>query len=174
MTNVSSRKNLVKDASILLVLMGLLLALPWIQNLWDQDAQTETSSSLESADENSPAIRDQFDMQQDRAFIDTVFPTLSAWQAQDLEPYLAEETKHEGWPTDVASVLDTLSARLGRLERFSQPEPAVTNSSADEHLAIYEFVAFYESGAADVNIALSERDGQPQLYSFNFQVHGES
>lgn len=174
MTNVSSRKNLVKDLSILLVLMGSLLALPWLQSLLEREAQVETSVVPESADGNSPANPEQSDLQQDKAFIATLFPTLSAWQAQELEPYLAEETKNEDWSAEVASVLDTLSARLGQLERFSEPEPVGVNVSPDESLASYEFVAFYESGAADVSIVLSESDGQPHLYSFDFQVHNES
>lgn len=173
MTNLSSRKNLLKDASILLVLMGLLLALPWVQSLLEQDTQIETTASPESAEGNPTAIRELSDVQQEKAFIDRVFPTLSSWQAQELEPYLAEATKNESWSTEVGSVLDTLSARLGRLERYSEPEPIVIDSQ-DRDLSTYELVAFYESGTADVNIALNESDGQTQLYSFDFHVRDDS
>lgn len=120
-------------------------------------------------------------MVRDRAFIDTVFPLLSRWQLEPLKAVLAPTTLAANSDGELQAVLRTLGENLGELRSFEPPElvepaeaAAVTAETQDD-LHQYRFRAWYERGAANVNLVLQREPGQAagedrHLYSFNISV----
>lgn len=182
MKNISSRKNIMKDAAILLTLATLLVALPWTQELLrDEEEQASTERGpippqVEESEAAVPLPSDQ--IAREKQFISEVFPRISSWQVDRLEPYLADVTKSGDWTEEIGSVLGILAERLGQLQRHGEPEripiaDAPTDAEGDT-LSEYEFVAYYTNGVADINLVLAAGAGQSSLHSFNISVHDQS
>tara|TARA_R110002073_G_scaffold285878_1_gene450375 strand:+ start:761 stop:1285 length:525 start_codon:yes stop_codon:yes gene_type:complete len=167
---------MIKDLIVLSVVASLLIILPLIRSYGFNNSYGSVSS-LEQDQVASEARRTHAKPQEiieDMAFIEEVFPKVSAWEMTKFEPYLAAETRSEARTREIGYVLDTLATRLGELEHFTQPQPMTiaelsTDSDGDE-LSAYEFVAYYETGVAGINLVLGEDDGESALYSFNINI----
>ncbi|GJM11681.1 MAG: hypothetical protein DHS20C12_00840 [Pseudohongiella sp.] len=177
MTTSRSNRKLIRDFTILLTLAVLLVGLPLAGDYW-LGSSMKPGSSEEPHSGSGVESTLAASLQQDQDFISEVFPKVSSWKAAELEPYLAEETKAGTWDSQVQNVLATLSERLGDLQYFGKPVPLViddtTSYSEGSELSVYEFVAYYEEGAADISLVLAEDSGEEALYSFNIAVQNES
>ncbi len=181
MKNIGSRKNLFRDAAILLTLVVLLIAVPWSKDLWNREVETTaTEQSLAPSRDGEMSVtqsRNLAKVQQQQAFIKNLFPLLSTWKTSAIEPYLATATKKDNWENEIGSVLNILSDRLGSMEYYGNPKVVDTIDPvlAEQYgkLTAYEFEAQYQSGAADVNLTLADSNGETVLYSFNIEVHNE-
>lgn len=180
MKNISSRKNIMKDAAILVALTALLVALPWTQELFregEEQTITEPDRIPPQTDERETTAPERpAQIAREKEFISEVFPRISSWQVDRLEPYLADVTKSGDWTEEIASVLGILADRLGLLQRHGEPEriPIANVPTDGDTLSEYEFVAYYANGVADINLVLADSAGQSSLYSFDISVHEET
>lgn len=176
MTKLGTRKVLIKDIVVMSVLAILLVCLPLTRGFWYSNSygSVATLKLAQSADGLPHTTAVSEEVVEDMAFIEEIFPKVSAWEIDKIEPYLAEETFSNTLDRQLDSVLDTLATSLGGLENFTEPQPIdiadmPTDADGDE-LVVYEFVAYYEAGVADINLVLAKDNGEPALYSFNINI----
>ncbi|MGV3592060.1 MAG: hypothetical protein ACO1PZ_10255 [Gammaproteobacteria bacterium] len=112
-------------------------------------------------------------LESDRAYIAEAFPALSTWNVTELKPLLATEALNASTDADLEQVLATLSERLGELQYFDEPQPvegtATIDAETQAELQPYRFTAWYEAGAAEVNLVL-ERQTQRSVHSFDIHI----
>lgn len=112
-------------------------------------------------------------LQSDRAYIAEAFPALSTWNVTDFKSVLATDALNASTDADLEEVLTTLGARLGELQYFDEPQPVEGSATIDvdtqAELQPYRFTAWYEAGAAEVNLVL-ERQTRRSVYSFDIHI----
>lgn len=112
-------------------------------------------------------------LESDRAYIAEAFPALSTWNVTELKSLLATESLNASTDTDLEQVLTTLGERLGELQYFDEPQPVEGTETLDAdtqaELQPYRFTAWYEAGAAEVNLVL-ERQTRRSVYSFDIHI----
>jgi len=179
MTKPSVKKSMIKDFVILSVLASLLIGIPFIRHYWLNDSYGAVATLEQDPGAGATHLAQEKpgEIVEDMAFIEEVFPKVSAWEITEFEPYLATETRSIARTGEIDSVLDTLATELGELKHFTQPQPISTSEpttdSVGEELSVYEFEAYYETGTADINLVLAEDDGESALYSFNINIQDE-
>lgn len=111
----------------------------------------------------------------DLEFIQKVFPVVSQWELESIQPYFSKETLMQSANgNDFSNVMTTLSANLGKLHSFEDPsrvegwDAGWDSEGAD--LTEYRFLAFYELGQAEVNMVLDQNQGQNSLYAMTIDV----
>jgi hypothetical protein len=112
---------------------------------------------------------------QDREFIGRAFPLLSTWNLPEVKPLLSPATIEASSDEELAAVMSTLKERLGSLQRFDEPQPvpmAVDGAADldDQALQQYQFIAYYDAGAAEVNLILEKHSDTHALYSFDINI----
>lgn len=127
------------------------------------------------APDTGPVEDEARQLRTDREFIARVFPILSTWNMAAVKPLLSPATVEGSTDAQLAEVMQVLSARLGSLQSFEQPEPtanadALQPADSTGRLKHYEFAASYESGVADVDLVLHQLPESSSLYSFNINV----
>ncbi len=87
---------------------------------------------------------------------------------------LAEETIASSSDDELTEVMSVLEERLGNLKYFDTPQPVLKPASdadsEEEGLQLYQFMAYYEAGAAEINLMLQKERNDNSLYSFNINV----
>lgn len=122
------------------------------------------------APELPPAV-----LARDREYIAEAFPALSSWSVAEVKPLLAPAALEASSDEQLAQVMTTLSDRLGTLQYFEAPQPVATAvdagyTTASENLQPYRFTAYYEAGAAEVNLVLEKQQQHSALYSFDINI----
>lgn len=117
-----------------------------------------------------PVVDDQ--LSRDREFISYAFPVLSSWNVEAVKPLLADATVAASTDEEMKEVMTILAGRLGELESFEMPQPAVELDAGDDsdELSHYRFNAQFEAGEAEVSLVLHRQMDQNSLYSFNIHV----
>ena len=75
----------------------------------------------------------------------------------------------------LGEVMTVVSYRLVELQYFEMPQPASAETSGlpasdSAGLLHYQFTAYYETGAAEVDLVLHELRDASSRYSFNIQI----
>lgn len=114
-------------------------------------------------------------LESDRAYIAEAFPALSTWDVARLKPLLATDALDASTDADLEQVMTTLGARLGTLQHFDEPQPVegtetIEYASASTELQPYRFTAWYEAGAAEVNLVLERKPEHSAVYSFDIHI----
>jgi hypothetical protein len=130
----------------------------------------------EAESENSGSSQEQ-EIEHDREFINYAFPLLSQWNLQEVKPLLAEETIAASSDETLSEVMSVLEDRLGELKSFETPQPVTPaagepgqDEAFDGKLQHYQFIAYYEAGAAEIDLILHKRQNASSLYAFNIHV----
>ena len=103
------------------------------------------------------------------------FPALSSWSMADVKPLLSTAALNATSDAELEQVMATLGARLGTLQYFDEPQPVSPPETLDyptttASLQPYRFTAYYEAGAAEVNLVLEKQQQHSSLYSFDIHV----
>lgn len=114
-------------------------------------------------------------LERDRAYIAEAFPALSTWSVDDVKPLLATAALNASTDAELAEVMSTLGSRLGDLQYFDQPQPVEGTETIDyaatsAELQPYRFTAWYEAGAAEVNLVLERQQDHNAVYSFDIHI----
>lgn len=144
-------------------------------------APPPTEAGLVRADIKEPLVEADDDDEAsekvalDREYINYAFPVLSSWNIRDIKPLLADETVAASSDAELDEVMSVLEDRLGNLKYFDTPEPVLKPQSEESSLSkdglrLYQFMAYYEAGVAEVNLMLQQERNANSLYSFNINV----
>lgn len=116
---------------------------------------------------------------QDREYIDAIFPVISDWQLESIQPFFAKATLMQSRNGEnFNEVLDTLENNLGELHAYAEPVPGsklISNANTanyllNDNLVEYEFTALFEKGLAQVSMVLEDSQGMNSLYAFRIDV----
>ena len=106
-------------------------------------------------------------------YIEMVLPELSSWDAARVKLVLAPEILRTIPAGELEGLLHSL-ARLGELKSIG--EKSFKNKATGANVKYvnfpvitYAIAAEYATGPATVTLSFLDRDGEYQLYSFNFQ-----
>lgn len=129
-------------------------------------------------EQTPPPAVDTEQLLKDREYISYAFPVISTWDATAVKPLLSEATAQASSDEQLAQVMTVLEDRLGGLESFELPEllpenevvPDVTGATDAGELAHYRFMAYYESGPAEVSVVLQREQEASTLHSFNINI----
>lgn len=106
-------------------------------------------------------------------YIAQVLPELSSWDVERVTPCMVPEVIKTISPEDLKRLLMSLS-QIGDLQSIG--DATFKNESAgnsakypDSSVITYDIETQYSSGPVTVTLSLLDRDGQYQIYSFNFQ-----
>jgi len=144
-------------------------------------AQVEETDSADIVNNEEPqqeaisANQQEQEVAEDREFINYAFPVLSKWNLQEVKPLLAEVTIAASSDEELNEVMSVLEDRLGDLKYFETPELVATaniepDQGEDSKLQQYQFIAYYETGEAEIDLVLHRQRENNSLYSFNIHV----
>lgn len=114
-------------------------------------------------------------LERDLAYIAEAFPALSTWSLAEVKPLLATAALNASTDAELEEVMSTLGSRLGDLQYFDQPQPVEGTETIDyaatsAELQPYRFTAWYEAGAAEVNLVLERQQEHSAVYSFDIHI----
>ncbi|MDY6984330.1 MAG: hypothetical protein SV422_14685 [Pseudomonadota bacterium] len=114
-------------------------------------------------------------LERDLAYIAEAFPALSTWSLDEVKPLLATAALNASTDAELAEIMSTLGARLGDLQYFDQPQPVegaetIDYAATSAELQPYRFTAWYEAGAAEVNLVLERQQDYNAVYSFDIHI----
>ena len=106
-------------------------------------------------------------------YIEKVLPELSSWDTDRVSQCMAPEILATISPEDLAELLKSLS-KIGTFQSISDAtfkNKAVGKNVkyADAPVITYDIETQYSSGPVTVTLSLLDRDGEYQIYYFNFQ-----
>lgn len=187
--NTSKTATIAVVVVICAVLLVSFLSLTGLSDKSTHDGFSEPLSSIPNTTTHRSEAIDEIDIDTvtpvternfaDREFIREVFPVFAQWEPGLIKSYFAASTQLATTDTELGTVMEILSARLGQLQYFGEPQPAFNpDASIDAmnqpisayELNAYEFLATFQNGVAKVNLVITHEGNQPLLYSIDVQV----
>jgi len=103
-------------------------------------------------------------------YLESVVPEITTWDPEIAWGYFDQEVRDTISSEDNAKIINYLSM-LGDLEYLARPQFRQVTSSATlrtgtRKLVVYQIPAEFENGDATINVTLSDRDGEFNIYNF--------